>query len=178
AIIKCPEKNDFIQLQMYTKPLEITEDNKNLHKRPRSVMQETVQSTSKLVVFGLDICANDNETGELAKDLLSIVIFQEGSNKTSSRQDEAINDLLKEYVSNIATKHKNFKMKFCSKKDLQQSIVILSKYWGKSCSIFSFFYKIESAESLLEQLGHDRHFVINRLGEFYLGISVELEKMS
>lgn len=68
---------------------------------------------TRLVVFGSDICANDNETGELAEDLLSIVTvfvarhnglrsaanrkrrketaqaiqkFQEGSNEASSRQ--------------------------------------------------------------------------------------------
>ncbi|CAG8518312.1 32941_t:CDS:2 [Gigaspora margarita] len=230
----------------------MTEGYQNLHKRPRSVMQESVQSTSKvilnedrksypfgtntfggvekvvvtrkvrlccfgselvewifekngarLVVFSSDICTNNNETGELAKDLLSIVTvfmarhnglhsaanckrrketaqaiqkFQEGSNETSSRQgtthssfshsggtynqcliavekegvkrkrkdlrvcclnavnfqnksklkwiletlydirDEAMNDLLKEYKSNFAANHTNFKMMFRSKK--------------------------------------------------------------
>ncbi|CAG8849671.1 27037_t:CDS:2, partial [Racocetra persica] len=43
-----------------------------------------------LMVFGSDICANDNETRELAEDLLSIItiFFQERSNETSSRQVE------------------------------------------------------------------------------------------
>ncbi|CAG8619909.1 14009_t:CDS:2 [Gigaspora margarita] len=194
------------------------------------------------MVFGSDICANDNETGELAEDLLSIVTvfvarhnglrsaanrkrrketsqaiqkFQEGSNETSSRQarwtynrcliavekegveqkkkdlrarclnaenfqnktefkwvleppydirDEAMNDLLKGYTSNFAAKRKNFKMKFRSKKDPQQSIAILSKHWGKS-----------HAESLPKQLDYDSRLVINRLDEFYLCIPEPLK---
>ncbi|CAG8815603.1 13562_t:CDS:2, partial [Gigaspora rosea] len=70
------------------------------------------KTETQLVVFSLDICANNNKTKELTKDLLSIITvfvmqhnklcfatnckkkettqaiqkFQEGSNKTSSRQ--------------------------------------------------------------------------------------------
>ncbi|CAG8703828.1 11196_t:CDS:2 [Gigaspora margarita] len=87
--------------------------------------------------------------------------------------DEAINDLLKGYTSNFATKHENFKMKFCSKKDSQQSIAILSKHWGRSGRSrgeFLFLHKMNSAESLPKQLGYDSHLVMNRLGEFYLCI--------
>lgn len=87
-----------------------------------------------------------------------------------------MNDLLKGYEFNIAAKRKNFKMKFRSKKDPQQSIVIHSKHWGTSRGAFSFLHKMKSAESLSEQLGHDSRLVINRLGEFYLCIPVELEK--
>ncbi|CAG8680334.1 18140_t:CDS:2, partial [Gigaspora margarita] len=127
----------------------------------------------QLVVFSSDICANDNKTRKLTKDLLSIIIvfvvhiidytllpiaktqaiqkFQEESNETSSRQDEAINDLLKEYTSNIATK--------C-----------------KSHGVFSFLHKIKSAESLPKQLGYDSCLVINCLGKFYLCIPEPLEQ--
>ncbi|CAG8745236.1 8698_t:CDS:2, partial [Gigaspora rosea] len=44
-------------------------------------------------------------------------------------RDEAMNDLLKGYATNFAANRKNFKMKFRSKKDPQQSIAILSKHW-------------------------------------------------
>jgi len=40
-------------------------------------------------------------------------------------------DLLKNYKSNVAAKKKNFKLKFRSKKDRLQSIVILSRDWRK-----------------------------------------------
>ncbi|KAF0367637.1 recf/recn/smc domain containing protein [Gigaspora margarita] len=67
-------------------------------------------------------------------------------------------------------------MKFHSKKDPQQSIAILSKYWDKSHSAFSLLHKIKLAESLPKQLGHDSCLVINCLGEFYFCISESLEK--
>ncbi|CAG8842222.1 42157_t:CDS:2, partial [Gigaspora margarita] len=182
-----------------------------------------------LVVFGSDICANDNETGELAEDLVTVFVvrqnglrsaanrkrrkeaaqaiqkFQEESNETSSRQgtthspfshsgvtnktqemdrnssmdiqsmpyrlkkkpsdirDEAMNDLLKGYDSNFAAECTNFKMKFHSKKDPQQSIAILSKYWGRSRGEYSFLHKMNSAESLPKQLGYNSRLVMNRL---------------
>ncbi|CAG8538865.1 19350_t:CDS:2, partial [Racocetra persica] len=72
---------------------------------------------------------------------------------------EAMNNLLKGYASNFATNHKNFKMKFHSKKDQQQSITILSKHWSKS-----------HAKSLSKQLEYDSRLVINRLSKFYLCI--------
>ncbi|CAG8829974.1 17221_t:CDS:2, partial [Racocetra persica] len=143
-----------------------------------------------------DICANNNETRELAEDLLSIitgfvarhnglryaanhkrrkdtvqaiqkfqeertarwtynrcliVIKKEGvkrKKKDLRARYETMNDLLKGYASNFAANRKNFKMKFCSKKDPQQSIAILFKHWGKSCGEFSFLHKMNSAESL------------------------------
>ncbi|CAG8782226.1 8680_t:CDS:2, partial [Racocetra fulgida] len=233
ATLKRLEENDFIQLQTYTKPLEMTEGCQNLRKRPRSVMQESVQSTSKDSIgnaggflpfwneYTLEeskkwwlpektVCvALDPNLWKLAEDLLSIVTvfvarhnglrsaanrkrrkdttqaiqkFQEGSNETSSRQetpydirDEAMNDLLKGYASNFAANRKNFKMKFRSKKDPQQSIAILSKHWGKSRGEFSFLHKMNSAESLPKQLEYDSRLVINRLGEFYLCIPEPLK---
>jgi putative transposase len=86
-----------------------------------------------------------------------------------------MNDLLKGYASNFAANRKNFKMKFRSKKDPQQSIAILSKHWNKSRGEFSFLHKMNSAESLPKQLKYDSRLVINRLGEFYLCIPEPLK---
>lgn len=71
--LKCPEENDFIQLQMYTKPLEMTEGCQNLRKRPRSVMQESVQSTSKVIL-------NDRSR-------ISDIITQDTKSLVTSAQD-------------------------------------------------------------------------------------------
>ncbi|KAF0484803.1 recf/recn/smc domain containing protein [Gigaspora margarita] len=87
-----------------------------------------------------------------------------------------MNDLLKEYTSNIAKKHKNFKIKFHSKKDPRQLIALLFKNWYKSCSAFSFLHKMKSAESLLKQLGYNSWLVINWFGKFYLCMPEPLEK--
>ncbi|CAG8554182.1 6504_t:CDS:2 [Racocetra persica] len=95
--------------------------------------------------------------------------------KASNEKNKAMNNLLKGYASNFVANHKNFKMKFHSKKDSQQSIAILSKHWGKSRGEFSFLYKINSAESLPKQLEYDSCLVINRLGKFYLCISEPLK---
>src|SRR4051812_27082360 len=50
--------------------------------------------------------------------------------------DKAMNDLLKAYDSNFTTKRSQFNMKFQSKKDPLQSIVVHSKHWGKTHSEF------------------------------------------
>ncbi|RHZ63146.1 hypothetical protein Glove_332g19 [Diversispora epigaea] len=89
-------------------------------------------------------------------------------------RDEAMRDLLKGYSSNFAS-NKKFKMKFRSKKDPRQSIVIHSQHWGRSHDEYSFLPKIKSAEPLPEKLGYDSCIVMNRLEEFYLCIPKALE---
>ncbi|GBB86156.1 hypothetical protein RclHR1_01260027 [Rhizophagus clarus] len=79
-------------------------------------------------------------------------------------RDEAINNLLKGYSTNFATNRKKFKMKFRSKKDPHQSIVIHSKHWDKSRGEYSFLPKIKSAEPLPNKLEYDSHLVVNQLG--------------
>ena len=76
-------------------------------------------------------------------------------------RDEAMNDLLKGYSTNFATNRKKFKMKFCSKKNPHQSIVIHSKHWGKTRDEFLFFPKMKSAEPLPNKLEYDSHLVVN-----------------
>ncbi|CAG8757958.1 4627_t:CDS:2, partial [Racocetra persica] len=65
--------------------------------------------------------------------------------------------------------------KFCSTKDPQQSIAILSKHWGKSSGEFSFLHKMHLAESLPKKLDYNSCLVINRFGEFYFCIPEPLE---
>ncbi|GBB95212.1 hypothetical protein RclHR1_00250010 [Rhizophagus clarus] len=90
-------------------------------------------------------------------------------------RDKAMNDLLKGYSTNFATNRKKFKMKFRSKKDPHQSIVIHSKHWGKSRSEYLFLPKMKLAEPLPNKLEYDSHLVVNQLGEFYLCIPRPLE---
>ncbi|KAF0457193.1 recf/recn/smc domain containing protein [Gigaspora margarita] len=59
-------------------------------------------------------------------------------------------------------------MKFYSKKDLQQLIAILSKYWNKAHGVFLFLHKMNSTKFFLKQLEYDSCLVINRLDKFYL----------
>ncbi|RHZ72521.1 hypothetical protein Glove_242g146 [Diversispora epigaea] len=91
-----------------------------------------------------------------------------------SIRDEAMKDLLKGYSSNFVS-NKKFKMKFRSKKDPRQSIVIHSQHWGRSCGEYSFLPKIKSAKPLPEKLGYDSRLVMNRLGKFYLCMPKPLE---
>jgi hypothetical protein len=86
-----------------------------------------------------------------------------------------MNDLLKAYGSNFAAGRKKFTIKFRSKKDRQQSIVMLSKHWGKSYGKCAFLAKIKAAEPLPTKLDHDSRIVINNLGEFYICIRKPLE---
>ena len=69
--------------------------------------------------------------------------------------DEVMNDLLKSYSTNFVAKRTKFKIKFCSKKDRQQSITILSKHWGKSRGVYAFICKMKSTENLPAELYYD-----------------------
>ncbi|RIB26839.1 hypothetical protein C2G38_2162191 [Gigaspora rosea] len=60
-------------------------------------------------------------------------------------QNKAMNDLLKGYTSNFATK---------------------CKFWDE----YSFLHKINSAKSFPKQYKYNSCLVINHLGEFYLSI--------
>jgi len=90
-------------------------------------------------------------------------------------RDEAMNDLVKAYDSNFAAKRRQFNMKFRSKKDPLQSIVIHSKHWGRTRGEFAFLPQMKAAEPLPAQLLYDSRLIVNRLGEFYLCIPMPLE---
>ena len=66
-------------------------------------------------------------------------------------------------------------MKFRSKKDRLQSIVIPSEIWGRKRGEFSFLKGIKSSEQIPEKMEYDCRLTINRLGEFYLCIPRPLE---
>ena len=90
-------------------------------------------------------------------------------------RDEAMNDLLKAYESNFAAKRPRFNMKFRSKKDPLQSIVVHSKHRGKSRGMFAFLPMMKAAEPLPTQLKYDSQLVMDHLGNFYLCIPMLLE---
>ena len=81
-----------------------------------------------------------------------------------------MNNLLKAYTFNFTAGHKAFLMKYCLRKDCQQSIAMLSKHWGKSHGEFVFLTEMKAAELLLTKLDYDSCIVMNRLGEFYICI--------
>src|SRR5947199_8560359 len=93
-------------------------------------------------------------------------------------RDAAMLDLLKNYKSNVAAKKKNFKLKFRSKKDRLQSIVIPSRDWERKRGEFSFLKGIKSSEQIPEKMEYDCRLTINRLGQFYLCIPRPLECMA
>ena len=70
-------------------------------------------------------------------------------------RDAAMLDLLKNYKSNVAAKKKNFKLKFRSKKDRLQSIVIPSRDWGRKRGEFFFLKGIKSSEQIPEKMEYD-----------------------
>ena len=74
-------------------------------------------------------------------------------------RDEAMNDLLKAYKTNFAKgeEHK-FEIRYKSKKQDQESIVIHSKHWKKAGVFYTSFFgnePIRAAEPLPEKLDYD-----------------------
>ncbi len=58
-------------------------------------------------------------------------------------RDEAMSDVFKAYKPNLA-KGVKFDIQFRSKKDKQQSVVVLNKHWLKKKGVFSFLRTIKS----------------------------------
>lgn len=93
-------------------------------------------------------------------------------------RDEGMNDVLKAYTSNFAKDTgKPFEIKYRSKKDKQQSVVIHSKYWKCKKGHYAFLHEIESAEPLPTSLEYDSRLIRTRLGEYYICIPKPLELM-
>jgi len=100
-------------------------------------------------------------------------------------RNEAMNDLLKAYKTNFSLQknrtNKAFKIKFKSKKQETDSIVIHAKHW-KGSGVFHprNFGKepILASERLPEILHYDCRLQRNRLGEYYMCISMPLEVRS
>jgi hypothetical protein len=96
-----------------------------------------------------DYCLNKN-----AFDRDDIKSFQWVLEVSYDIHDEAMNDILKAYNSNIV-KGGSFEIKFRYKKDKQQSITVLNKHWKLKKGVYCLFRKKRTAESLPEELVYD-----------------------
>jgi len=85
-------------------------------------------------------------------------------------RDDALSDLFKALKSTLAAGHDHFEMKFRSKKNPSESIVIPGRAWNKGI-IFKKYWgnkPIRTSEPVPDKLNYDFRIVKNRLGEFYL----------
>ena len=82
-------------------------------------------------------------------------------------RDEAMNDLLKAFVTCFA-KDEKFQMKFRSKRDKTQSITILKKHWGRKHGAYAFLLKVKSSEKVPEELCSDSRIVVDDLNRWWL----------
>jgi len=91
-------------------------------------------------------------------------------------RDEAVNDVLKAYKSNLA-KGVKFDIKFRSKKDIQQSVAVLNKHWLKKKGVFSFLRAIKSTKALPYDLvyDYDSRLIKTRTGHYCLCVTKPLE---
>ncbi len=69
-------------------------------------------------------------------------------------RNQAMSDLLKAFKTCFA-KGDKFQMKYRSRKDKQQSIVIESKHWGRKKGEVAFLTNIKASEPLPTKLGYD-----------------------
>jgi putative transposase len=95
-------------------------------------------------------------------------------------RDEAMADVLKAIESNLAAKKKRFHLKFRSRKDEHQSIVVLKKHWEHKRGVYSSVFgatKFRSPESLPEKLECDSRLIRNKLGHWYLCLPLKLKKI-
>ena len=90
-------------------------------------------------------------------------------------RDEAIRDLLKAYKTCFSVGRK-FKMKFKSKKQNNQSIVIHSREYGRKRGNFKFISRMKSAEKLPEKIEYDSRIVKDQLNQFWFHIPIRGEK--
>ena len=92
-------------------------------------------------------------------------------------RDEAMNDVLKAMKSNFAAKRKQFDLKFRSLKDASQSLVVLSKHWGRKTGVYSDVFGnsvLRSSEQLPSDIVYDSRLVVNKLGQWFLCLPLPL----
>ena len=87
-------------------------------------------------------------------------------------RDEGMIDLIKAYKNNFE-KGEKFKIKFRSKKDKQQSIVIHHKHYKHKKGNYGFIKDIKTAETLPE-VKHDCRIILDQLNRYYICIPIEL----
>ena len=79
-----------------------------------------------------------------------------------------MNDVLKAIKSNIAAKRIKFDLKYRSKRDEQESIVIHKKHWAHQRGLYAFLHTIHAPERLPTELGGDSRLIRTRLNHWYL----------
>ena len=92
-------------------------------------------------------------------------------------RNEGMNDVLKAIKSNLAAKREKFNLKYRSRKDPVQSVVVHSKHWGKDRGMFSGVLGskvLKSSEPLPESLEYDSRLIRTRWGEWFLCLPLPL----
>jgi putative transposase len=95
-------------------------------------------------------------------------------------RDEAMNDCLKNYNSNIAKykiDKKPFSINFKSKKNKCDSIAVLAKHWNYSRGLLSdiFTSSMNASKKLPKKLNYDSRLIKNNLNQYFLCIPKPLE---
>lgn len=125
---------------------------------------------------------NKNESKITRGELRSLCIneesllFQSNSwlkNTPYDVRDEAMIDLIKGFSVNFGSE-KKFKMKFRSKKDGQQSIVIHHKHFKHKKGDYAFIKHMKTAEPL-PSVNHDSIITLDKLKRYFICIPVDLE---
>jgi len=88
-------------------------------------------------------------------------------------RDEAMIDLIKGFSVNFGNE-KKFKMKFRSKRDRQQSIVIHHKHFKHKKGAYAFIKDMKTAEPL-PSVNHDSRIILDKLKRYFICIPIDLE---
>ena len=96
-------------------------------------------------------------------------------------RDEAMRDVVKAVAANRAAKRERFSLKFRSKKDATQSLVVHSKHWQHKRGVFATIFGagvLHGHQPLPDVLPYDSRLQRTRLGKWFLCIPQPLEVRS
>jgi len=102
-------------------------------------------------------------------------------------RDEAMNDLLHNYNTNFSkqkiNKNYTFDIKFRSRKDLKQSICVLSKHWNHKSGVYSDLFGRNKLKSKYKnevpyKLEHTSRLKRTKLGQYFLSLPTKTQKPS
>lgn len=88
-------------------------------------------------------------------------------------RDEAMRDLVKAVATNRAAKRERFDLKFRSRKDETQSLVVHSKHWQHKRGVFAAVFGstvLRAHQPLPDVLPYDSRLIRTRLGKWYMCI--------